>query len=232
MNFVYSLQQQTQPSRNGTMSLSQRSHSAAPSENYRSSSPTRGGSLTPPDDQYGDYSAQYSAHHQSGGQYLTQTPHQHPQQLPPFNSTSSSSRFQSRSATATPTGSPKKRQLPQVPHSTSRTALRERLVQDFEERGGVCRTSRHRVRQTAHQQHQHTYRSTGMGGWERHYAGLSDSDLTMHSLEPRLRPRHSLSPDKDFMGDFGDSDMESVVSVTSSAFSTQSERPHGSRGLR
>lgn len=214
------------------MSLSQRSHSAAPSENYRSSSPTRGGSLTPPDDQYGDYSAQYSSHHQSGGQYLTQTPHPHPQQLPPFNSTSSSSRFQSRSATATPTGSPKKRQLPQVPHSTSRTALRERLVQDFEERGGVCRTSRHRVRQTAHQQHQHTYRSTGMGGWERHYAGLSDSDLTMHSLEPRLRPRHSLSPDKDFMGDFGDSDMESVVSVTSSAFSTQSERPHGSRGLR
>lgn len=71
-----------------------------------------------------------------------------------------------------------------------------------------------------------------MGGWERHYAGLSDSDLTMRSLEPRLRPRNSLSPDKDFMGDFGDSDMESVVSVTSSAFSTQSERPQGSRGLR
>lgn len=47
-----------------------------------------------------------------------------------------------------------------------------------------------------------------------------------------MRPRHSLSPDKDFMGDFGDSDMESVVSVTSSAFSTQSERPRGSKGLR
>lgn len=71
-------------------------------------------------------------------------------------------------------------------------------------------------------------------GWERHYSGLSDSDLTTTSsnLEPRLRPRHSLSPDKDFMGDFGDSDMESVVSVTSSAFSTQSERPRGSKGLR
>ena len=71
-------------------------------------------------------------------------------------------------------------------------------------------------------------------GWERHYSGLSDSDLTTasSSLEPRLRPRHSLSPDKDFMGDFGDSDMESVVSVTSSAFSTQSERPRGSKGLR
>lgn len=69
-------------------------------------------------------------------------------------------------------------------------------------------------------------------GWERHYSGLSDSDLTTHSLENRIRPRHSLSPDKDFMGDFGDSDMESVVSVTSSAFSTQSERPRGSKGIR
>lgn len=69
-------------------------------------------------------------------------------------------------------------------------------------------------------------------GWERHYSGLSDSDLTTHSLESRSRPRHSLSPDKDFMGDFGDSDMESVVSVTSSAFSTQSERPRGSKGIR
>lgn len=92
------------------------------------------------------------------------------------------------------------------------------------------------------------YRSTGQGGWfeeihflrffqrflvlgwERHYSGLSDSDLT--NAETRLRPRNSLSPDKDFMGDFGDSDMESVVSVTSSAFSTQSERPRGSKGLR
>ena len=99
---------------------------------------------------------------------------------------------------------------------------------DFEERGGG-RFARHRLRQTGHQQ---TYRSTGMGGWERHYTGLSDSDLATHSLEPRLRPRHSLSPDKDFFGDFGDSDMESVVSVTSSAFSTQSERPRGTRGLR
>lgn len=71
-----------------------------------------------------------------------------------------------------------------------------------------------------------------LSGWERHYTGLSDSDLTTHAVDSRSRPRHSLSPDKDFMGDFGDSDMESVVSVTSSAFSTQSERPRGSRGLR
>lgn len=104
-------------------------------------------------------------------------------------------------------------------------------MQDFEERG-IGRFSRHRNRQPHHHAHQQTYRSTGMGGWERHYAGSSDSDLTMHSMDQRLRPKHPLSPDKDFMGDFGDSDMESVVSVTSSAFSTQSERPRGSRGLR
>jgi regulating synaptic membrane exocytosis protein 2 len=67
-------------------------------------------------------------------------------------------------------------------------------------------------------------------GWERHYSGLSDSDLP--NAETRLRPKASLSPDKDLIGDFGDSDMESVVSVTSSAFSTQSERPRGSKGLR
>lgn len=58
-------------------------------------------------------------------------------------------RFGSRSATATPTGSPKKRQLPQIP-----AALKERVTQDFEER---ARFMRHRNRQSI-------YRSTGMGG--------------------------------------------------------------------
>lgn len=200
--------------------MSQRSHSAAPGENYRSSSPRRG-SLSPPDDRYLDFPAHGSSQ--------------------PYGS-----RFQSRSATATPTGSPKKRHLPQVPQSSRSANLRERLNQDFDERSG--RFARYRMRQGQHPQ---TYRSTGMGGkaaynevneasknflrlsgWERHYTGLSDSDLTTHALDSRNRPRHSLSPDKDFMGDFGDSDMESVVSVTSSAFSTQSERPRGSRGLR
>ncbi|XP_031621686.1 regulating synaptic membrane exocytosis protein 2 isoform X2 [Contarinia nasturtii] len=201
--------------RNGVMAMNQRSHSAAPSDNYRSANIIRRGSLSPPEDLYQDYSGL--------------TVHNRVQQ-----------RSQSRSATATPTGSPKKRQLPQVPQnsmsagsSTNRMVLRDRdrLMQDFEERG-IGRFSRYRTRQPHHHSHhQQTYRSTGMGGWERCYTGLSDSDLTMHSLEPRLRPKNSLSPDKDFMGDFGDSDMESVVSVTSSAFSTQSERPRGSRGL-
>lgn len=87
-------QQQQQPAnftnnnrRNGQMTMNQRSHSAAPSENYRSTSPRRG-SLSPQDDRYLDYPV-----------------------LPiqPY-----APRFQSRSATATPTGSPKKRQLPHV----------------------------------------------------------------------------------------------------------------------
>lgn len=117
--------------RNGTMSLNQRSQSAAPSENYRSN---RRGSLSPPDDRYSEY--------------------------PVLPLHSYAPRFQSRSATATPTGSPKKRQLPQVPHMSRNAAIRERLIQDFEERSGG-RFGRHRGRQSHHQA---TYRSTGMGG--------------------------------------------------------------------
>lgn len=121
--------------RNGTMAMSQRSHSAAPGENYRSSSPRRG-SLSPPDDRYLDFPAHGSTGSQAYG-----------------------SRFQSRSATATPTGSPKKRQLPAVPQSSRSANLRERLNQDFDERSG--RFARYRMRQGPLPQ---TYRSTGMGG--------------------------------------------------------------------
>ncbi|EDV48663.2 LOW QUALITY PROTEIN: uncharacterized protein Dere_GG16745 [Drosophila erecta] len=223
----------------GGMSLSQRSHSAAPSDGYhsssgggvggvpsygyRSTSPRRG-SLSPPDDRYIDYPV-LPVH---GSSPNAPSVYQGPGGASSAAATASQQqRFQSRSATATPTGSPKKRQLPQVPQTSRSAMLRDRLGQDFDERlasGG--RFGRHRTRQPHHQA---TYRSTGMGGWERHYTGLSDSDL--HSMDARMRPRHSLSPDKDFMGEFGDSDMESVVSVTSSAFSTQSERPRTSRGL-
>lgn len=179
--------------------VGQRSHSAAPCESpsvhmsrSRSKSPRRSTtdhrSLSPPDVRIPDY------------------------QPTSYNIP----RFQSRSATATPTGSPKKRQLPQVPHALAR-ALQERVAQDLEER------NRHRMK------YMHTYRSTG-SGWERRYSGLSDSDLATHS-----RPRRSLSPerDRDPLGlvDF-DSDMESVASVTSSAFSTQSERPRGTRAAK
>ncbi|KAL6440791.1 hypothetical protein ACFW04_003318 [Cataglyphis niger] len=185
--------------------MGHRSHSAAPMDSPsvryrgRSQSPTGHRSLSPPEHRSIPYSHGYIH----------------------------TTRFGSRSATATPTGSPKKRQLPQIP-----AALKERVAQDLEER---ARFMRHRNRQSI-------YRSTGMGGWERHYSGLSDSDLPSighdpltlsHSHAYRMhRPRKGpLSPDKDVLGDLGDSDMESIASVTSSAFSTQSERPRGSRAL-
>ncbi|CAK9816967.1 Regulating synaptic membrane exocytosis protein 2 [Anthophora plagiata] len=173
--------------------MGHRSHSAAPMDSPsfqyrgRSQSPTGHRSLSPPEHRSMPYSDGY---------------------VPP--------RFSSRSATATPTGSPKKRQLPLIP-----AALKERAVLDHEER---ARFMRHRSRQM-----HTTYRYTGMGGWEKHNSGLSDSDLPSISNTYQIhRPR---SPDKDVLGDPGDSDMESVGSVTSSAFSTQSERPRASRGL-
>lgn len=64
-------------------------------------------------------------------------------------------------------------------------------------------------------------------GWERHYAGLSDSELAARS-GGGWAPRRRLSPD----ATAADSDLESVGSVTSSAFSTQSERPRPTRMLR
>ncbi|CAH2989996.1 unnamed protein product [Chilo suppressalis] len=105
-------------------------------------------------------------------------------------------RFQSRSATATPTTSPKKRQLPQIPHQSTQRAVRAQVSADLEER------------------------------WERHYAGLSDSELAARGGSG-WAPRRRLSPD----ATAADSDLESVASVTSSAFSTQSERPRPTRML-
>lgn len=49
---------------------------------------------------------------------------------PDCDTVMTSTRFKSRSATATPTGSPKKRQLPQVPHALAR-ALQVRLLRTF-----------------------------------------------------------------------------------------------------
>ncbi|XP_051156405.1 regulating synaptic membrane exocytosis protein 2 [Leptopilina boulardi] len=189
--------------------LSHRSHSAAPmdspSSHYRgrSQSPTGHRSLSPPDHRSVPYSHGY---------------------IP--------TRFTSRSATATPTGSPKKRYLPQIPPNLQ-AALKDRGVGDFSDR---ARFIKHRSRQM------HTYRNSSMGSWERQITGLSDSDLPSIGYDPhslshshlhRLHRsrRDRLSPDKDVLGDLGDSDMESIASVTSSAFSTQSERPRGSRGL-
>ncbi|XP_063633624.1 regulating synaptic membrane exocytosis protein 2 isoform X3 [Cydia splendana] len=124
-------------------------------------------------------------------------------------------RFQSRSATATPTTSPKKRQLPQIPHQSGQRAVRAQVSADLEERKWIAP---HHIGATL------TYRSTPQG-WERHYAGLSDSELAARGGG---WPRRRLSPD----AAAADSDLESVASVTSSAFSTQSERPRPTRMLR
>ncbi|XP_063392960.1 regulating synaptic membrane exocytosis protein 2 isoform X12 [Cydia fagiglandana] len=123
-------------------------------------------------------------------------------------------RFQSRSATATPTTSPKKRQLPQIPHQSAQRAVRAQVSADLEERKWIAP---HHIGATL------TYRSTPQG-WERHYAGLSDSELAARGGG---WPRRRLSPD----AAAADSDLESVASVTSSAFSTQSERPRPTRML-
>lgn len=122
--------------RDGTMSMSQRSQSAAPSD-YRSD---RRGSLSPPDDRY-----------MSGSKDYPVLPLQQQQSFTP--------KFQSRSATATPTGSPKKRQLPKVPQISRNTAIRDRLMQDFEDRSTG---RRHRGPRQGY--HLPQYRSTGQGG--------------------------------------------------------------------
>ncbi|CAG5018424.1 unnamed protein product [Parnassius apollo] len=64
-------------------------------------------------------------------------------------------RFQSRSATATPTTSPKKRQLPQIPHQQSnQRGVRAQVSADFEERKWIAP---HHIGATL------TYRSTPQG---------------------------------------------------------------------
>lgn len=86
-------------------------------------------------------------------------------------------RFGSRSATATPTGSPKKRQLPQIP-----AALKERVTQDFEER---ARFMRHRNRQSI-------YRSTGMGGESQRFLSgklMRLSDICLFGTIERMKER-------------------------------------------
>ncbi|XP_075236825.1 rab3 interacting molecule isoform X2 [Lycorma delicatula] len=181
--------------------VNQRSHSAAPIDSRsRSKSPPR--SLSPPDYRIHNKGVELPSH-----AYVP--------------------RFSSRSATATPITSPKKRQLPQIPQvpQSMQHALKERVTQDLEERALLMKQ---RMRQMP------THKpAPGFRSWGRHYSGLSDSDLPSQGEHHIVRRGHrrSISPDKDVLAtDLGDSDIESVASITSSAFSTQSERPHGSRG--
>ena len=83
---------------------------------------------------------------------------------------------------------------------------------------------RHRMK------HLQRYRNIASEGWERNYNGLSDSDIATHSSQQYLRKYKSLrSPEHELLNsDQNDSDLESLASVTSSALSTQSERPRGS----
>ncbi|XP_042862005.1 regulating synaptic membrane exocytosis protein 2-like isoform X3 [Penaeus japonicus] len=130
-----------------------------------------------------------------------------------------SGRMPSRSATATPTGSPKKRQLPQIPSAlqlssrdkvTQQHSYMERSSQDLEER---ARQMKMRMQQMQ------SFRPGGSG---------SDSELGMRTHDRYYRGRGGLvSPERDPERDCADSvsDIESVVS----AFSTQSERPRGTR---
>lgn len=120
--------------------MSHRSQSAAPSD-YRGSE--RRGSLSPPDDRF-----------MTGGS-KDDYPVLPIQQQQSFTH----GKFQSRSATATPTGSPKKRQLPKVPQISRNPAMRDRLMQDFEER-----SMGRRYRGPRQGYHIPQYRSTGAGG--------------------------------------------------------------------
>ncbi|CAG9783067.1 unnamed protein product [Diatraea saccharalis] len=184
-----------------SVARSQSAAGVARPQRARSKSPRR--SLSPPVDRDRD-TWRYTGEDRSGGDVSRLPTHAY------------APRFQSRSATATPTTSPKKRQLPQIPHQSTQRAVRAQVSADLEERKWIAP---HHIGATL------TYRSTPQG-WERHYAGLSDSELAARGGSG-WAPRRRLSPD----ATAADSDLESVASVTSSAFSTQSERPRPTRML-
>lgn len=141
--------------------MGHRSHSAAPMDSPslryrgRSQSPTGHRSLSPPEHRSMPYSHGYVP-----PRYVTRVPIRRISRAAPRSDRRVShrirrlrrtthSRFSSRSATATPTGSPK-RQLPLIP-----AALKERAAQDLEERARFMRQGNRQV---------HTYRTMGIGG--------------------------------------------------------------------
>ncbi|XP_076044402.1 rab3 interacting molecule isoform X10 [Oratosquilla oratoria] len=144
-----------------------------------------------------------------------------------------SGRVPSRSATATPTGSPKKRQLPQIPPSlqhasrdkVTQHSYMDRSSQDLEER---ARQMKMRMRQMQ------SYRGSSTHHGGHLHSGYSDSELGVRGYDRssgRCRER-LVSPEHDMDRDLGDSasDIESIVSATS-AYSTQSELAPRSRKL-
>ncbi|CAB3370540.1 Hypothetical predicted protein [Cloeon dipterum] len=145
----------------------QRSHSAAPTDSPSLHSRSRS---------------------KSPRRHQEHSTHSHRSLSPPEGrmATYPNTRYTSHSATATPTGSPKKRQLPQIPGHRMRTSSRDAAELEERRRWGP---------------------RTAQWADGRQY---SSAELPRHRVE------------------LPDSDLESVVSVTSSAFSTQSERPRGS----
>ncbi|KAL4097524.1 hypothetical protein QTP88_022293 [Uroleucon formosanum] len=182
-----------------TTSISHRSRSAAPTDSpsqhsrSRSKSPTMVSdrrSLSPPDYRY-----------PGGIQSYRQGP----------------SRFLARSATATPTSTPKKRQLPQIP-GTMPSSLDERIPYYFDDQ-----TSSNRRRTKQIQPRRIQSRTGGLGRLH-HYGGLSDSDIPMQQLRS-LTPPH-VRGSMMSRGETGDTcDIDDSDSVISSALSTQSEQP-------
>uniref|UniRef100_T1ITJ4 Regulating synaptic membrane exocytosis protein 2 n=1 Tax=Strigamia maritima TaxID=126957 RepID=T1ITJ4_STRMM len=134
-----------------------------------------------------------------------------------------------RSVSATPATTPplSRRQLPRLPAAFYRSfGSRDTLPQDIESRTRFLKSQIHKA-----------YSSGGGGGGGggsssssaiRYDHGMySDSEVSSRVPERyslRRRSTHMISPDKKVAHDVGDSDLESI-----SAFSTQSERPHGTR---
>ncbi|XP_060864574.1 regulating synaptic membrane exocytosis protein 2 isoform X6 [Metopolophium dirhodum] len=186
-----------------TTSVSHRSRSAAPTDSpsqhsrSRSKSPTMLSdrrSLSPPDYRY-----------PGGIQSYRQGP----------------SRFLARSATATPTSTPKKRQLPQIP-GTMPSSLDERIPYYFDDQTSSFR------RRTRQVQPRRIQSRTGGLGRLHHYGGLSDSDIPMQQLRS-LTPPH-VRGSMMSRGETGDTcDIDDSDSVISSALSTQSEQPRSTR---
>ncbi|XP_022171520.1 regulating synaptic membrane exocytosis protein 2 isoform X2 [Myzus persicae] len=186
-----------------TTSVSHRSRSAAPTDSpsqhsrSRSKSPTMLSdrrSLSPPDYRY-----------PGGIQSYRQGP----------------ARFLARSATATPTSTPKKRQLPQIP-GTMPSSLDERIPYYFDDQTSSVR------RRTRQMQPRRIQSRTGGLGRLHHYGGLSDSDIPMQQLRS-LTPPH-VRGSMMSRGETGDTcDIDDSDSVISSALSTQSEQPRSTR---
>ncbi|XP_025411865.1 regulating synaptic membrane exocytosis protein 2 isoform X2 [Sipha flava] len=197
-----SVKQQSIPSRS-TTNVSHRSRSAAPTDSpsqhsrSRSKSPTMISdrrSLSPPDYRY------------PGG-------------VPNYRQ--GPSKFLVRSATATPTSTPKKRQLPQIP-GTMPSSLDERIPYYFDDQTSSVRR---RTRQVQPRRIQG--RSGGLGRLH-HCGGLSDSDIPMQQIRS-LTPPH-VRGSMMSRGETGDTcDIDDSDSIISSALSTQSEQPRSTR---